>query len=100
MTAADKPLSDSERRRFEEIEKSFAVEDPMFSKRNSMTSLRKQSWVVSASLFGIGLVFLLAGLTETGTSFVVGIVISLMGFGVMVTAVTRLPRFRAIGRRR
>ena len=91
------PLSASEQARFEEIEKSFNAADPATAK-NSITTLRRRSNTLAGVLFAVGIVALIAGIIETQDALAVGVVISVVGFAVMVWAVTRLPWFKSVGR--
>ena len=101
MTPPDKarPLSAGEREKFDQIETLFNAADPATAK-SSITTLRRRSRTVAGALFAVGIVALVAGIVEAENAMAVGVIISVLGFALMVWAVTRLPQFKSAGRRR
>ena len=90
------PLSDSERQRFEDIERTFDDADPRKG-NNSLTTLRRRSGVRAGTLFAVGMMALIGGLAEAQNAAAAGICVSVAGFLIMAWAVTRFPRFRSVG---
>ena len=98
MPPSDKamPLTARERRQLEEIEAALKDGDPAFAKI-SITTMRRRGAVLVGSMFAVGLIALMTGVTVLRNTAVAGVLVGMAGFVVMVWAVTLLPHFRSSG---
>jgi hypothetical protein len=77
-------LSEYERRKLEEIERSLHRDDPALATILVSGVVRRHRRVVAAVVFSGGLVGLVAGAVTAGSLPVVGVVMSVLGFAAMV----------------
>ena len=81
------PLSEGEQRRLDEIELALRTDDPKFVATITIEHLRRQHVVVASTIFVLGMIALVSGLVVTDATLWVGVIISLVGVGAMVTGV-------------
>jgi hypothetical protein len=77
-------LSEGEQRRLDEIERALARDDPKFASTITIDQFRRHRAVVSALLFVIGMVGLVAGLVLTDGLLWAGVIISVAGVAAMI----------------
>ncbi len=81
------PLSEHEQRMLDAIEKGLYEDDPKFATSVDPARLRRRRPILSAGMFVLGLVGLVVGVIATQTVLAVGVVVSVVGFLIMVGAV-------------
>jgi hypothetical protein len=89
-------LSEGEQRRLDEIERALASEDPKFASTITIDQFRRHRAIVSALLFVIGMVGLVAGLVLTDGVLWAGVIISVAGVAAMIAGALT---FFGVGRR-
>jgi VIT1/CCC1 family predicted Fe2+/Mn2+ transporter len=89
-------LSEDEQRRLDEMERALTRDDPRFAASVSIDRVRRRRRIVSACVFLIGIIVLLAGLVTTAESTTAGVVIGVAGALIMIGAVVAVffPRRR------
>ncbi len=91
------PLSDGEQRRLDEIERALRSDDPKFAATITIEHVKRQRVVLSAVLFLLGMIMLIAGLVTADSALWVGITITVAGVAAMVAGL--VIYFRPIHRR-
>ena len=81
------PLSEHEQRMLEAIEKGLYEDDPKFATSVDPARLRRRRPILSVCLFVLGLVALVFGVIVSQSLMAVGVVVSVVGFVIMVGAV-------------
>jgi sulfite exporter TauE/SafE len=81
------PLSEHEQRMLDEIERALYEEDPKFATSVDVTRMRRRRPIAAAALFVVGLVCLVVGVIATQNVLALGVVVSVVGFLVMVAGV-------------
>jgi len=87
-------LSEEDQRKFDEIERALFKQDPIFSTTRTIDRLRRRRRWSSVAWFCLGVLFLVAGLVSTQGSLAFGVLISLLGFLVMVGATVQFGNRR------
>lgn len=80
-------LSEHEQRMLDEIERALYEDDPKFATSVNVGRLRRRRPILSAVGLLLGLVMLVVGVITTQSIMVLGVIVSVVGFLVMVTAV-------------
>ncbi|HET8590678.1 MAG TPA: DUF3040 domain-containing protein [Nakamurella sp.] len=80
-------LSEHEQRMLDAIERALYEDDPKFANSVDPARLRRRRPILSAALFVLGLVALVVGVIATQSLLALGVVVSVLGFVVMVGAV-------------
>ena len=81
------PLSEHEQRMLDEIERALYHDDPKFATSVNVTRLRRRRPIVAGIAFVLGLVMLVVGVIATQSVLTLGVVVSVLGFLVMVGSV-------------
>jgi hypothetical protein len=81
------PLSEHEQRMLDAIEKALYEDDPKFATSVDAARIRRRRPIVSICLFVVGLVALVVGVIASQSLMAVGVVVSVLGFVIMVTGV-------------
>lgn len=81
--AAERPLSESEIRRLEELSEQLARDDPRFAQRLSLPGRRAAVTVVLAL---VGSVLFVEGLVVTSSSVLAGVCCAVVGLGVLAVS--------------
>jgi hypothetical protein len=81
------PLSEHEQRMLDEIERALYQDDPKFATSVNVTRMRRRRPILAALAFVLGLVMLVVGVIATQSILALGVVVSVLGFLVMVGAV-------------
>ena len=81
------PLSEHEQRMLEEIERALIQDDPKFATSVDVNRIRRRRPILAALGFVLGLVMLVVGVIASQSLFALGVVVSVVGFLVMVAAV-------------
>lgn len=81
------PLSEHEQRMLDEIERALYQDDPKFATSVNVSRIRRRRPIVAGGLFVAGLVALVVGVIATQSLLALGVVVSVIGFLTMVTAV-------------
>jgi hypothetical protein len=81
------PLSDHEQRMLDAIEKALYEDDPKFATSVDPARIRRRRPIVSICLFLVGLVALVVGVITSQSLLAVGVVVSVLGFVIMVSGV-------------
>jgi len=96
------PLSEHEQRMLDEIERALYQDDPKFATIVSVSRIRRRRPILTAIAFLVGLVLLVVGVISTQSILTVGVIVSVLGFLVMVASVGLFifgqPGARAAGR--
>lgn len=80
-------LSEHEQRMLDEIERALYEDDPKFVSSVNVTRMRRRRPIVAALGFVLGLVMLVVGVIATQSVMAVGVIVSVVGFLVMVGGV-------------
>jgi hypothetical protein len=80
-------LSEHEQRMLDAIEQALFEDDPKFANSVDAARLRRRRPILSAALFVVGLVALVVGVIATQSVLALGVVVSVLGFVIMVCAV-------------
>ena len=78
------PLSESEQRQWNEIERALARQDPAFAAGSGLTGLRRRRRFLAVAMFAGGIAVLTGGVIVAQTAFALGMIITLLGFTLMV----------------
>ncbi|GGM11451.1 DUF3040 domain-containing protein [Nakamurella endophytica] len=81
------PLSEHEQRMLEEIERALYQDDPKFATSVNVGRLRRRRPILAGVAFVIGLLMLVVGVIATQSVLALGVVVSVLGFFVMVGSV-------------
>ena len=81
------PLSEHEQRMLDEIERALYQDDPKFATSVNVSRIRRRRPILAALAFVIGLVMLVVGVIATQSVLALGVVVSVLGFLVMVGSV-------------
>jgi hypothetical protein len=81
------PLSEHEQRMLDAIEKALYEDDPKFATSVDSARIRRRRPIVSICLFVVGLVALVVGVIASQSLLAVGVIVSVLGFVIMVTGV-------------
>lgn len=81
------PLSEHEQRMLDEIERALYEDDPKFATSVNVSRIRRRRPIMAGGLFVAGLVALVVGVIATQSLLALGVVVSVIGFLTMVTAV-------------
>ena len=90
-------LSKDEQDRLDEIERALRDDDPLFAANVDFHHLQRHQKLVAAAAFILGIVVLVVGVVATQALMAVGVIVSVTGFVVMVTAAGRLYHSRSSG---
>lgn len=80
-------LSEHEQRMLDAIEQALFEDDPKFANSVDPARLRRRRPILAAVLFLVGLVALVVGVIATQSVLALGVVVSVLGFVIMVGAV-------------
>src|SRR5690625_1717297 len=80
-------LSDHEQRMLDAIEQGLFEDDPKFASSVDPARLRRRRPILSAVMFVVGMVALVVGVIATQSVLALGVVVSVLGFVIMVGAV-------------
>lgn len=80
-------LSEHEQRMLDAIEQALFEDDPKFASSVDATRLRRRRPILSIALFVLGLIALVVGVIATQKIMPLGVVVSVVGFVIMVGAV-------------
>jgi len=96
------PLSEHEQRMLDEIERALYRDDPKFATSVNVSRIRRRRPILAAAAFVAGLVLLVLGVIFTQSLLTLGVIVSVLGFLVMVASVGLFvfgqPGARAVGR--
>ena len=81
------PLSEHEQRMLDEIERALYEDDPKFATSVNVSRIRRRRPIVAGCVFVAGLVALVVGVIATQSFLAIGVVVSVIGFLLMVSAV-------------
>ena len=81
------PLSEHEQRMLDEIENALYQDDPKFATSVNVSRIRRRRPIVAAAAFLAGLVLLVVGVIATQSVLTLGVIVSVLGFLVMVGSV-------------
>jgi hypothetical protein len=81
------PLSEHEQRMLDEIERALYQDDPKFATSVDVSRIRRRRPIMAAIAFVVGLVCLVVGVIATQSVLALGVVVSVLGFLIMVGAV-------------
>jgi hypothetical protein len=81
------PLSEHEQRMLDEIERALYEDDPKFATSVNVSRIRRRRPIVAGCVFVAGLVALVVGVIATQSFLAIGVVVSVIGFLLMVGAV-------------
>ncbi len=81
------PLSEHEQRMLDQIERALYEEDPKFATSVDVSRIRRRRPIAAAAVFVVGLVCLVVGVIATQNVLALGVVVSVVGFLVMVGGV-------------
>lgn len=81
------PLSEHEQRMLDEIERALYQDDPKFATSVNVSRIRRRRPILAAIAFVIGLVLLVVGVIATQSVLTLGVIVSVVGFLVMVASV-------------
>jgi protein-S-isoprenylcysteine O-methyltransferase Ste14 len=81
------PLSEHEQRMLDQIERALYEEDPKFATSVDVSRIRRRRPIAAAAVFLVGLVCLVVGVIATQNVLTLGVVVSVVGFLVMVGGV-------------
>ncbi len=80
------PLSEHEQRMLDEIERALYQEDPKFATSVNVRRMRRRRPILATLSFVVGLVLLVVGVIATELLLVLGVVVSVIGFLLMVAS--------------
>ena len=81
------PLSEHEQRMLDEIERALYHDDPKFATSVNVSRIRRRRPILAGVGFVFGLIMLVVGVIATQSVLALGVVVSVLGFLVMVGAV-------------
>ena len=81
------PLSEHEQRMLDEIERALYQDDPKFATSVNVSRIRRRRPILAACAFLVGLVLLVVGVIATQSVLTLGVIVSVVGFLVMVASV-------------
>ncbi len=81
------PLSEHEQRMLDEIERALYHDDPKFATSVDVSRIRRRRPILAAIAFVVGLVLLVVGVIATQSVLTLGVIVSVVGFLVMVGSV-------------
>lgn len=81
------PLSEHEQRMLDEIERALYHDDPKFATSVDVGRIRRRRPILAAAAFVAGLVLLVVGVIATQSVLTLGVIVSVLGFLVMVGSV-------------
>lgn len=81
------PLSEHEQRMLDEIERALYHDDPKFATSVNVSRIRRRRPILAALAFVLGLVMLVVGVIATQSILTFGVIVSVLGFLVMVGSV-------------
>ncbi len=81
------PLSEHEQRMLDEIERALYQDDPKFATSVNVTRMRRRRPILAGLGLLLGLIMLVVGVISSQSVMVLGVVVSVVGFLVMVAAV-------------
>ncbi len=81
------PLSEHEQRMLDEIERALYHDDPKFATSVNVSRIRRRRPILAGVGFVLGLIMLVVGVIATQSVLALGVVVSVLGFLVMVGAV-------------
>ncbi len=81
------PLSEHEQRMLDEIERALYQDDPKFATSVNVSRIRRRRPILAAIAFVVGLVLLVVGVIATQSVLTLGVIVSVLGFLVMVGSV-------------
>lgn len=81
------PLSEHEQRMLDEIERALYHDDPKFATSVDVSRIRRRRPILAAAAFVAGLVLLVVGVIATQSVLTLGVIVSVLGFLVMVGSV-------------
>ena len=81
------PLSEHEQRMLDEIERALYQDDPKFATSVNVSRIRRRRPIVAGAAFLVGLVLLVVGVISTQSVLTLGVIVSVLGFLVMVGSV-------------
>ena len=81
------PLSEHEQRMLDEIERALYKEDPKFATSVNVKRMRRRRPILAAVAFVLGLVLLVVGVIATELLLILGVIVSVVGFLLMVASV-------------
>jgi len=81
------PLSEHEQRMLDEIERALYQDDPKFATSVNVSRIRRRRPILAAIAFLVGLVLLVVGVIATQSVLTLGVIVSVLGFLVMVGSV-------------
>lgn len=81
------PLSEHEQRMLDQIEAALYQDDPHFATSVDVTRIRRRRPIAAAAIFVVGLVCLVVGVIATQSILALGVVVSVIGFLMMVAGV-------------
>jgi len=81
------PLSEHEQRMLDEIERALYQDDPKFATSVNVSRIRRRRPILAALAFVVGLVMLVVGVIATQSVLALGVIVSVLGFLVMVASV-------------
>ncbi|MTD16523.1 DUF3040 domain-containing protein [Nakamurella sp. YIM 132087] len=81
------PLSEHEQRMLDEIERALYQDDPKFATSVNVTRLRRRRPILAGLAFLLGLVMLVVGVIASQSLLALGVIVSVVGFLVMVGSV-------------
>lgn len=81
------PLSEHEQRMLDEIERALYQDDPKFATSVNVSRIRRRRPILAGAAFTAGLVLLVVGVIATQSVLALGVIVSVLGFLVMVGSV-------------
>lgn len=81
------PLSEHEQRMLDEIERALYQDDPKFATSVNVGRIRRRRPILAGIAFVVGLLMLVVGVIATQSVLTLGVVVSVVGFFVMVGSV-------------
>ncbi len=81
------PLSEHEQRMLDEIERALYQDDPKFATSVNVSRIRRRRPILAGTAFLVGLVLLVVGVIATQSVLTIGVIVSVVGFLVMVASV-------------
>lgn len=81
------PLSEHEQRMLDEIERALYQDDPKFATSVNVSRIRRRRPILAGLAFLAGLVLLVVGVIATQSVLTLGVIVSVVGFLIMVGSV-------------
>ena len=81
------PLSEHEQRMLDEIERALYHDDPKFATSVNVGRMRRRRPILAGLAFVLGLVFMVVGVIATQSVVTLGVIVSVVGFLIMVGSV-------------